>query len=134
MKLQINQNEPNRCRDRDSAAGNIPGEVSFRDLAALANRKGWTPEFLAGEFRGKVDSPSEFFHRVLDSKHGKLVIPYRPVLDLYHKELSPLIDEQAIRLCVCGCQKRVYGRKQYASSYCRLRIHRQGSLTAQRGS
>ena len=108
-------------------------EVSFRDFAALADRKGWTPEFLAGEFRGKVDNPSEFFHRVLDGKHGDVVIPYRPVLDLYHKELSPLIDEPAVRLCVCGCQKRVYGRKQYASNYCRIRVHRKGSLTAQRG-
>ena len=108
-------------------------EVSFRDFAALANRRGWTPESLAGEFRGKVDSPSEFFHRVLDSKHGDVVIPFHAVLDLYHKELSLFMEDEAVRLCVCGCQRRVHGHKRYASSYCRLKVHRQGSLTAQRG-
>ncbi len=123
-----------RCPSCDSAAGNVPREVTFRDFAALANRKGWTPEFLAGEFRGKVDGPSEFFHRVLGRKFGDMVIPYQSVLDLYHKELSPLIAEQTVRLCACGCQRQVRGRKRYASSYCRLKVHRKGSQTSKRGS
>ena len=117
-----------------SAARNIPREVSFRDFTALAKRKGWKPEFLAVEFRGKVDSPSELFHRVLGGKFGDVVIPFHTVLDFYRKELSPLINEQAIKLCVCGCQKRAYGRKRFASSYCRLKVHRKGSLTSKRGS
>ena len=94
----------------DSAAGNVPREVSFRDFAALANRKGWTPEFLACEFRGKVDGPSEFFHRVLGGKHGDVAIPFHSVLDFYQKELSPLMQDEAVRLCVCGCQRRAHGR------------------------
>ena len=32
----------------------MSSEVTFHDFAALANRKGWTPEFLAVEFRGSA--------------------------------------------------------------------------------
>jgi len=116
----------------DTLAGNGGREVTFHDFAALAKRKGWTPEFLAGEFRGKVDNPSEFFHRVLGGKHGGVAIPFHTVLDLYHKELSPLMQDEAVRLCVCGCQKQAHGRKRYASAYCRLKTYRRGALTARR--
>ena len=110
----------------------MSSEVTFHDFAALANRKGWTPESLTVEFRSKVDSPSEFFHRVLGGKFGDVAIPYHSVLDFYQKELSPLMQDEAVRLCVCGCQKRVHGRKRYASAYCRLKTYRRGALTARR--
>jgi len=109
-------------------------EVTFREFAAMAKRRGWSPEFLADEFRGKVDTPSEFCHRVLGGKYGNTVIPYQSVLDLYHKELSPLMAGETVRLCVCGCQRQVHGRKRYASSYCRLKTHRKRSLTGRMGS
>ena len=112
----------------------VPPGVTFRDFATLAKRRGWTAEFLAEEFRGKIDGPSEFFHRVLLGKCGEVVIPYRSVLDLYHKELSPLIEEKSVRLCICDCGRRVYGRKQYAASACRKRAERERSLTLKRGS
>ena len=102
----------------------VPPEVTFKDFASLAKRKGWTPEFLAEKFRGKIEGPSEFFHRVLSCKYNGedrswVAILSRSVLDFYWKELSPLIEEQSVRFCICGCQRRVYGRKQYASNYCR---------------
>ncbi len=117
----------------------VPPEVTFRDFAALAKRRGWTPQFLAEEFRGKIDEPSEFFHRVLSCKYkgedrSGVVIPYRSVLELYHKELSPLIVEGKVRLCECKCGRRVHGRKHYATAYCRVRTHRQGSQTPKSGS
>jgi len=122
-----------------SAAGNVPREVTFRDFAALAKRRGWTPEFLAEEFRGKIEGPSEFFHRVLSCKYNGedrswVVIPYASVLVLYLQEISPFVEDKSVRLCICGCQRRVYGRKQYASGYCRLKSHRERSQTIKRGS
>ncbi len=113
----------------------VPVEVSFRDFAVLAKRRNWTPEFLAEKFRGTIEGPSEYFHRCLNGKpNWGVVISYRSVLNFYWKELGPLIQEKAVRFCICGCQRRVYGRKQYASGYCRLRRHRQGSQTSKRGS
>ena len=47
----------------------VPLEVTFRDFAELAKRRGWTPQNLAEKFRGKIEEPSEFFHRVLSCKH-----------------------------------------------------------------
>lgn len=108
--------------------------VTFRDFAALAKRRGWTPEFLAEEFKGKIEGPSEFFHRVLSGKQADVVIPYRSVLDFYHKELSPLVEQGDVRLCVCGCGRRVHGRKQYAGNACRKRMERGRSQTPKRGS
>ncbi len=113
----------------------VPPEVTFRDFSTLAKRRGWTPEFLAENFRGKIDGPSEFFHRCLNGKPDwSIVIPYKSVLDFYWRELSPLIEEKVGRFCICGCQRRVYGRKQYAGNYGRLRTHRRGSQTMKRGS
>jgi len=117
----------------------VPREVTFRDFAALAKRKGWTAEFLVEEFRGKIEEPSEFFHRVLSCKYkgedrSWVVIPYRSVLEFYHKELSPLIAEGNVRLCECKCGRRVHGRKSYASVACRKRMERRRSETPKRGS
>jgi len=117
----------------------VPKEVTFRDFAALAKRRGWTPEFLAEEFRGKIEEPSDFFHRVLSCKYrgedrSGVVIPYQSVLDLYHKELSPLIVEGNVRLCECKCGRRVHGKKSYASGACRKRMERRRAETPKRGS
>ncbi len=117
----------------------VPREVTFKDFAALAKRRGWTPEFLAEEFRGKIEEPSDFFHRVLSCKYkgedrSGVVIPYRSVLEFYHKELSPLIAEGNVRVCECKCGRRVHGRKSYASVACRKRMERRRSETPKRGS
>ncbi len=117
----------------------VPPEVSFKDFGALAKRRGWTAEFLAEEFRGKIEEPSEFFHRVLSCKYkgedrSWVVIPYRSVLEFYRKELSPLIAEGNVRLCECKCGRRVHGRKSYASVSCRKRMERRRSETPKRGS
>ncbi len=117
----------------------VPPEVSFKDFGALAKRRGWTAEFLAEEFRGKIEEPSEFFHRVLSCKYkgedrSWVVLPYRSVLEFYRKELSPLIAEGNVRLCECKCGRRVHGRKSYASVACRKRMERRRSETPERGS
>ena len=70
----------------------VPLEVTFRDFTALARRRGWTAEFLAEQFRGKIAEPSEIFHRVLSCEYkgenrGGVVIPYHSVLDFYQRDL-----------------------------------------------
>lgn len=54
--------------------------ITFKEFASLAKRRGWTPEYLAQKFRGKIDGPSEFFHRVLSGKPdwsvSSLIAPY----------------------------------------------------------
>jgi len=113
----------------------VSREVTFRDFASLAKRRAWTPEFLSEKFRGQIEGPSEFFHRCLSGKpNWGVVVVYRSVLDFYWRELSPLIEEKAVRFCVCGCQRRVYGRKQYATRYCRNKAYRERSETSKRGS
>ncbi len=113
----------------------VPREVTFRDFAALAKRRGWTPEYLAERFKGIIESPSEFFHRCLSGKPDwNTVIPYKSVLDFYWRELSPLIEEKAVRFCICRCQRRIYGRKQYATRYCRNKAYRERSETSKRGA
>ncbi len=119
----------------------VRGGVTFKDFAVLAKRRGWTPEFLAEEFRGKIEEPSEFFHRVLSCKYkgedrSWVVIPYLSVLEFYNRELSPLIVEGEVRLCECKCGRRVHGKKRYASAACRkkdsavlqARDHRDGRV------
>jgi len=117
----------------------VPPEVSFKDFGVLAQRRGWTAEFLAEEFRGKIEEPSEFFHRVLSCKYkgedrSWIILPYRSVLEFYHRELSPLIAEGNVRLCECKCGRRVHGRKSYSSVSCRKRMERRRSETPKRGS
>ena len=113
----------------------VPRTVSFRDLASLAKKRDWTPEFLAEKFKGIIEAPSEFFHRCLCGKPDwNVVIPFKSVLDFYWRELSPLIEEESVRFCICGCQRRVYGRKQYATSYCRKKASLKRSETHKTGS
>lgn len=108
--------------------------VTFNDFAVLARRRLWTAEFLAQKLKGKIEGPLEFFHRVLGGRQADVAIPYRSVLEFYHKELSPLLKEGEIRLCLCGCGSRVYGRKRYASAACRKKAERGRSVTLERSS
>jgi len=111
------------------------GLVTYRDFANLAKRMNWTPESLAGKFRGTIENPSEFFHRALSGKPGwDVVIPYKSIIKFVYEQINPLAEEGDIRLCVCGCQKPTYGKKKYASNYCRVRASRIRSQTSQRGS
>jgi hypothetical protein len=45
-------------------------EITFKDFAAVAKKRGHTVESLADRFRGKIENPSEFFERVMSSQHG----------------------------------------------------------------
>jgi len=103
--------------------------ISFKDFANLANRKGWTPEYLTERFRGKIDNPSQFFHRCLDSKNKNMIIPYRSIISLYQEELNSAASDGSIPSCLCGCKRRVHGKKKYFSGACRVKIHRQESRT-----
>jgi hypothetical protein len=56
-------------------------EVTFKHFAALAKKRGHTPESLVARVKGKIEQPAEFFHRVMDPKHGDKVIPYRSLIE-----------------------------------------------------
>ena len=55
-------------------------EVTFSDFAKLARKRGLSPEYLAERFTGKIERPSEFFHRVFQGQYATVVIPYPSVL------------------------------------------------------
>jgi len=116
----------------------VPVEVAFRDFASLAQRRDWTPQFLAERFRGAIEEPTELFTRILSGKTPDTVIPYASVLAFYQAEISPILADGGIRLCACGCGSRVYGRKQYAKAACRQRSQRdktrKGSRTPKNGT
>jgi len=112
----------------------LAGSVSYGDFAALAHARGWAPEFLAEKFRGVIEEPSAFFHRVLGGKLLDVVIPFGSVLRFYYAELSPLVAEGAVRVCRCGCGSRLYGRREYATGRCRVRALRQRPGAGKRGS
>src|SRR5262245_26195410 len=66
-------------------------EITFKDFANIAKRRGHTPESLAALFRGKIEEPREFFERVTCCRyHGQdrsaVVIPYRSVIEFYQQE------------------------------------------------
>ena len=113
----------------------VPPEVTFRDFANLAKRNNWTPESLAGKFKGTIENPSEFFHRALSGRPSwDTVIPYRSVIKFVYEQMNPLVKVGSVRLCICGCQRPAYGRKKYATDYCRVKVSRRGSRTVKRGS
>jgi hypothetical protein len=63
-------------------------EVTFGDFSKLANKRRLTPEYLTERFTDKIERPSEFFHRVFQGQHARVVIPYRSVLAFYVSELD----------------------------------------------
>ena len=58
-------------------------EVTFKDFASLARRRGHSQRMLAHRFKGEIDNPAEFVHRLMEGKCGDVVIPYRSVLAFY---------------------------------------------------
>jgi hypothetical protein len=111
-------------------------EVTFKDFAAVAKKRGHTVESLADRFRGKIENPSEFFERVMTCKYkgedrSDVVIPYQSVLEFYSQELHYFQDSNAKhRQCACGCGAPVFDRKKWASAACKKRIQRNGERQA----
>jgi hypothetical protein len=100
-------------------------QVTFEDFAKLATRRHWTPESLAKRFRGVIENPSEFFHRVFEPKNAAAIIPYRSVIAFYSQEQSAhrvLVGKHC--LCACGCGQAVFDRKKWAGSACKKRAQR----------
>lgn len=112
--------------------------VTFGMFHRLATRHLWTVETLAREFRGRIDDPTEFFGRVYRAADRReVIIPYKPVLDLYFSWLKG--DRGASgKVCLCGCGASVIGREKYASMSCRKRQSRkmkfEGAQTPKSGS
>ena len=100
-------------------------EVSFKQFAQLASRRGHTAATLTKLFVGKIEDPSEFFHDVMDNDHGTMVVPYRSVIEFYRQNCHFLNDlGPKHRLCSCGCGLAVLGRKKWARPGCRKRVQR----------
>lgn len=110
-------------------------EITFKDFAEVAKRRGHNAESLAQRFRGVIDEPREFFERVMTCKwHGEdrsyVVIPFRSVIQFYQEELHYLKDSRPNqRVCACGCRQPIFGRQKWFNQACRKRIQRQTSVT-----
>lgn len=105
-------------------------EIKFKDFASVARRRGHTPESLAERFKGMIENPSEFFHRVMLDKFSYVVVPYRSVLEFYAEELHYFKDlNPRQRRCACGCDQPVFDRQKWASPGCRKKIQRRVSVT-----
>jgi hypothetical protein len=114
-------------------------EVTFKDFAIVARRRGHTAESLADRLRGKIENPSEFFERLMTCKYkgedrSWVVIPYRSVIEFYNEELHYLRDSnQKHRQCACGCGLPVFDRKKWATPGCRQKVARQKGTDTQKG-
>ena len=107
-------------------------EVTFGDFAALARRRGWTKEFLAERFHGRIDEPRKFFEAVWQGQYAATVIPFNSVLGFYKRELGlHRMESGRDRRCACGCGARVFDRKKWAGPACRKRAQRGRSRTAE---
>jgi hypothetical protein len=111
-------------------------EVTFKDFAAVARKRGHTAESLADRFRGKIENASEFFERVMTYRYHRedrsgVVVPYRSVIEFYLEELHYFGDShKKHRRCACGCGAPVFDRKKWASPACKKRIQRNGERRA----
>jgi len=114
-------------------------EVTFKDFAAVAKKRGHTAESLAARFRGKIENPSEFFERVMACRyHGEdrsdVIIPYRSVIEFYNQELHYFRDSnQKHRQCACDCGLPVFDKKKWATPACRQRVARKNVADMQKG-
>ena len=108
-------------------------EITFREFSALARRRGWTPESLAERFRGRVERPGEFFHRVLAGSHPNTLVPYQSIIDFFHAVNRGALPCSSSRSCVCGCGKAVFGRRKWATSGCKKRVARRNGTDRQSG-
>src|SRR5262245_38519658 len=110
--------------------------VNFKNFATVAKRRGHTAESLAERFRGKIESPSEFFERVMSCKYkgddrSGVVIPYRSVIEFFNEELHYFQESnQNHRQCACGCGQPVFDRKKWASPACKKRVQRNADRQA----
>ncbi len=111
-------------------------EVTFKDFATVAKKRGHTAESLADRFRGKIENPSDFFERIMSCRYkgedrSWVVLPYRSVIEFYNEELHYFRDSnQKHRQCACGCGAPVFDRKKWASPACKKRIQRNGERRA----
>jgi hypothetical protein len=115
---------------------NVELEITFKDFATMAKRIGYTKKDLAkyisewwddGEecgLPGAKESTSQFAERLFSPLYGEVVIPYQPLLTLYQSWDDPY-RELATKVCGCGCGRGILGKGQYATNYCRLKVHRQ---------
>lgn len=103
-------------------------EVMYGEFADMARDRGLTADSLVAVFRGKFGSdgdPRKMFEAVFQRRYQDTVIPYRSVIEFYERELGYHQDETGVdRRCLCGCGKRVYDRRKWASNACRQRGHR----------
>jgi hypothetical protein len=105
-------------------------QVTFADFIRLAARRRWTPESLAKRFRGVIENPSEFFHRVFQSKNATAIIPYRSVIVFYSQELKPQAQASRNKSCSCGCGQAVFDRKKWSGPACKKRAQRNAESKA----
>ena len=105
-------------------------QITFADFIKLAERRRWTPESLAKRFRGAIENPSEFFHRVFESRNATAIIPYRSVIVFYSQELKPQAQASRNKSCSCGCGQAVFDRKKWAGSACKKRAQRNAAPRA----
>jgi hypothetical protein len=105
-------------------------QITFADFARLAARRHLTAESLAKRFRGIIENPSEFFHRVFEPKNAAAIIPYRSAIAFYTQEMSFYQEKGRSRMCACGCGEPVFDRKKWALPACRKRIQRNGERQA----
>lgn len=105
-------------------------EITFKDFATVARKRGHTAESLAERFRGKIENPSEFFERVMSRKYkgedrSEVVVPYRSVIEFFTDELHYFQHtNQKLRQCACGCSQPVFDRKKWASPACKKQVQR----------
>jgi hypothetical protein len=111
-------------------------EVTFKDFAPVARKRGHTAKSLADRFRRKIEDTSEFCERVMTCRYkgedrSLVVIPYRSVIEFYNEELHYFQDSnQKHRQCACGCGQPVFDRKKWATPACKKRIQRNGERRA----
>jgi len=94
--------------------------VTFKEFAALARSRLWSPQALAERFRGRIDNPTEFFSRVLGGKFPDNIVTYRSVIEFYFA--AQTVEPSAgRRVCACGCGRVVFDRKKWATPGCRTK-------------
>jgi hypothetical protein len=100
-------------------------EVTFGNFATLARRRGWSKEFMAERFQGRIDEPRKFFEAMWQGQYAATVISFRSVLAFYRQELGlHQLGSGTERRCCCGCGVRVFDRKRFASQACKQRGYR----------
>ena len=68
----------------------VPKAVTFGQFARAGIRHGWSIDFLAKLFRGKIDEPRELFDRIFDrhGRHAAMLVPYASLLSFYWREVT----------------------------------------------